>query len=480
MTDPIDRTGTPHRRLPDDDQRAAILRDAARVLNANWLGASTVPSRSLYPHQWSWDAAFISIGRSWYDEARARLELLTLFDAQWSNGMLPHIIFFNPAIPIGAYFPGPDFWDSRRSPHAPRDRPTSGITQPPIHAAAVLEMHRHAVEVDGSTAFLEAIYPRLVAQHDYLSRDRDPTSIGLPAIVHPWESGLDDSPAWDRLLKGLAMPPGERPTYRRFDTDHAEAADRPTDAAYDAFVYLAARYRDGGYDDAHLLDAAPFAIAGPLFSAIYLWSTHALAEIATLIGADPGPHREAAGRIGRAIVDHLWDADDRAFYPRDLQSNRLEPEETIVSSPPCWIRICRQRWSTPCASGWSRSASIPTRRSTSSSRRTASEAPASIGAVTGAGPCGSTRTGCSGAACACMVGPPWRTRSRTAVSRSSGDPGSANTSSPSMDRGTVATTSAGAPPSRSTSSGLPRDRANVVSRRTCDRAWPACDSRQPT
>lgn len=333
MTDPIDRTGTSHRRLPDDDQRAATLRDAARVLDANWLGASTVPSRSLYPHQWSWDAAFISIGRSWYDEARARLELLTLFDAQWSNGMLPHIIF-NPAIPVGAYFPGPDFWDSRRSPHAPRDRPTSGITQPPIHAAAVLEMHRHAVDVDGSRAFLEAIYPRLVAQHDYLSRDRDPTSIGLPAIVHPWESGLDDSPAWDRLLKGLAMPPGERPTYRRFDTDHAEAADRPTDAAYDAFVYLAARYRDGGYDDAHLLDAAPFAIAGPLFSAIYLWSTHALTEIATMIGADPGPHREAAARIGRAIVDHLWDADDRAFYPRDLRSNRLEPEETIVSFAP--------------------------------------------------------------------------------------------------------------------------------------------------
>ena len=60
----------------------------------------------------------------------------------------------------------------------------------------------------------------------------------------------------------------------------------------------------------------------------------ALAEIATMIGADPGPHREAAARIGRAIVDHLWDADDRAFYPRDLRSNRLEPEETIVSFAP--------------------------------------------------------------------------------------------------------------------------------------------------
>lgn len=32
--------------------------DAARdVLEANRLGASTIPSRQLYPHQWSWDSA---------------------------------------------------------------------------------------------------------------------------------------------------------------------------------------------------------------------------------------------------------------------------------------------------------------------------------------------------------------------------------------------------------------------------------------
>ena len=37
------------------------------VLDANWTGASTVSSRTLYPHQWSWDSAFISIGRRWLD-----------------------------------------------------------------------------------------------------------------------------------------------------------------------------------------------------------------------------------------------------------------------------------------------------------------------------------------------------------------------------------------------------------------------------
>ncbi len=97
-----------------DVDEVAIVTAAQHVLDANWIGSSTVPSRSLYPHQWSWDSAFIAIGRSWYDEPRARQELVTLFDAQWANGMVPHIVF-NPAVPDGAYFPGPDFWDTSRS-----------------------------------------------------------------------------------------------------------------------------------------------------------------------------------------------------------------------------------------------------------------------------------------------------------------------------------------------------------------------------
>lgn len=310
------------------------LEQASRdVLDANWLGESTVPSRSLYPHQWSWDSAFIAIGRSWYDERRAQRELETLFRAQWANGMLPHIVF-NPAVNEEQYFPGPSFWDSGRSPHAPRGVATSGITQPPIHARAALEMHGHARDVDASRAFLARLYPKLTAQHAYLAHHRDPTGIGLPILVHPWESGLDNSPVWDRDLRDLQIPPGGVPPYRRFDILHADPADRPTDATYDRFVYLVARYRDSGYDDDALPESVPFAIAGPLFAAIYLWSTHALAEIAAIVGADPGPHREDAVRIHEAIERELWDANGRRFYARDVIAGHLEPEESIVSFAP--------------------------------------------------------------------------------------------------------------------------------------------------
>src|SRR6266851_6884426 len=137
---------------------AAELEEAARaVLDDNWLGASTVPSPSLYPLQWSWDSAFVAIGRSWYDQQRAQTELETLFDAQWANGMLPHIVF-KPAAPPGSYFPGPGFWQSNRASASPQGIATSGITQPPLHAGAALEVCRHAADPPQALAFLERLY----------------------------------------------------------------------------------------------------------------------------------------------------------------------------------------------------------------------------------------------------------------------------------------------------------------------------------
>ena len=92
---------------------------ALEVLESNWLGHGTRPSR-LYPHQWSWDSACIAMGYAGWNQPRAEMELRSLFAGQWANGLLPHIVF---AEGDGRYFPGPDFWQAERSPDAPR---TSG------------------------------------------------------------------------------------------------------------------------------------------------------------------------------------------------------------------------------------------------------------------------------------------------------------------------------------------------------------------
>ena len=121
------------RQTVDDLGRAAVT-----VLIQNWRGHATVPSRSLYPHQWSWDSAFIALGLQHWTPRRGASELLSMFGAQWADGRVPHIAF-NPAVPEDAYFPGPAFWRSHDVPgHPPVE--TSGIIQPPVHAIAAAEV----------------------------------------------------------------------------------------------------------------------------------------------------------------------------------------------------------------------------------------------------------------------------------------------------------------------------------------------------
>ena len=84
-------------------------------------------------------------------------ELSHLFESQWKSGLLPQIVF-NPL--FSEYFPGLEFWHAERSPDAPRDRKTSGVIQPPVHATEVLWVYQHAVDKAAAEGFLKRAFPR--------------------------------------------------------------------------------------------------------------------------------------------------------------------------------------------------------------------------------------------------------------------------------------------------------------------------------
>ena len=133
---------------------AELIAEAKAILEANWLGHATSPSKLLYPHQWSWDAACIAMGYAAWNQERAETELRSLFAGQWSDGLLPHIVFTDGA----RYFPGPEFWQTERSPDAPAWPRTSGIVQPPIHATAALQVYRVASDRRRAAVFLEELH----------------------------------------------------------------------------------------------------------------------------------------------------------------------------------------------------------------------------------------------------------------------------------------------------------------------------------
>ncbi|WP_241672017.1 hypothetical protein [Streptomyces sp. IB2014 016-6] len=319
--------------------RRALRAAASRVLLANWTGASTVPSHTLYPHQWSWDSAFIAIGLARLSPRRAQRELETLLGAQWGDGRVPHIVF-NPAVPHEAYFPSPDFWRSSTAgaaAGAPPDIETSGIVQPPVHALAAWLVHESDPETSGRRRFLERVHPRLTAWHDYLHANRDLGGHGLVSVLHPWEPGMDNSPCWDRPLARVDPVPAT--SFRRADLTHGDAADRPTDLDYGRYVRLATGYRDRGYADADSGTGAPheFTVEDPGFNAFLIVSEHALAAIALTLGQDPRPHRERARALTTALVARLWHPEAGLFLCHDLRTGTPIEEKSVTGLLPLLV-----------------------------------------------------------------------------------------------------------------------------------------------
>ena len=156
------------------------LKEAARaVLENNWTGEFTKPAPSLYPHQWNWDAGFIAIAYAHFDLEKAMKELRSLFQGQWSNGMLPQIVFRPEKETDRQYFPGADFWQSNRSNHAPVGIQTSGITMPPVHGFALWNIYERAADKEKAEAFLKEMFPKVMALHHYFYENRDPLDEGL-------------------------------------------------------------------------------------------------------------------------------------------------------------------------------------------------------------------------------------------------------------------------------------------------------------
>jgi hypothetical protein len=298
---------------------AELSAAAEAVLDANWLGTSTLPGPRLYPHQWSWDSAFVAIGNAVRAPERARLELETLFEAQWSNGLVPHIVF-RPE--TEAYFPGPETWRTDVSPHAPAGRLTSGIVQPPVHATAAWRVHELAPDPEASLAWLGRMFPRLAAWHDYLYRERDPDDDGLVSIRHPWESGMDDSPAWDAPLAAIELEPGAVPPYPRKDLTMARAEERPTAAAYDQYVHLVEIFKRCRYDEREIRARSRFVVEDPAFNGLLAAAGQDLARIAEALGEDGARFRAQAERTARAVNTRLWNDALHAYVPFDRVARR--------------------------------------------------------------------------------------------------------------------------------------------------------------
>ncbi|HEY3000350.1 MAG TPA: hypothetical protein VGJ43_17335 [Acidimicrobiales bacterium] len=322
----------PRTSLPVDPLAA----EAIAVLRGNDRGTWTRPSPRLYPHQWSWDAAFVAIGWTHFDAERAVTELRSLFRGQWADGMVPQIVF-DDCVALGAYEPRPRTWATARL--CPPGVATSGICQPPVHAIALARVREVAGRRgDGSLAAVDRavtdLYPRLAAWHRWLRTTRDPAGTGLVTIFHPWESGLDNSPRWDAAL--AAVPVDGAIDQMRPDLEHvADPDQRPTDDEYRRYHTLVRSLVELDYDPARAHRTHPFRMADVLFTAILAAADDALADLAAVAG-HPGAadgHR-ADGDRSRRGLESCWDPERRACLDRDLVAGRWATPDTVARFAP--------------------------------------------------------------------------------------------------------------------------------------------------
>ena len=299
--------------------RQSLFDAAVAVLNENDRGVYTVPTKGLYPFQWNWDSCLTALGQQHLDERRAWTEIETLLQHQWPDGMVPHIVFH---VEDEGYFPGRNVWRTGRP------TPTSGVTQPPVLGFVLRRLLERARDAELAREKAAELLPKAAAWHRWFYAARDPGGTGLVAILHPWESGRDNSIDWDEAL--ARVPTEGIEPYQRRDIQHVDPAHRPTKAEYDRYLFLVELFRSLDWDNAKLHEASPFQVVDPAFNGILIRSEEDLAAVAETLGESAlALEARARAEKARRAFGALWSDEAGQFLPFDRVAGRQVESRSV-------------------------------------------------------------------------------------------------------------------------------------------------------
>lgn len=335
--EPVEHT-TPVHAVEDS---LTLAEAAEQVLRANDHGRHTAPAPDLYPHQWLWDSAFTAIGQRHFDVERAKIEILSLLRAQWHNGMVPHMIMSDAP----EYARDRAIWHSDVNPYSPDGIATSGITQPPVLAEAVVQIGKK-LKAGERRSWYKKVWPALLAHHQWLYADRDPHGEGLTLQVHPWETGLDNTPPWMAELHEHLLPWWVRvlqatriekvlSLFRR-DTRLIPVDQRFDNVEAMALFSVQRRLRRKQYDTQKVLAHALFAIEDVSFNSILIRNNTLLTEIAAEIKETVPETLLERMKLTEKRLEDLWDPYAQEYFSRDFVTHRLLKESSIATLLPLY------------------------------------------------------------------------------------------------------------------------------------------------
>jgi hypothetical protein len=337
-----------------------LIKKAKEILKQNERAGFIMPDQGYYEGVWLWDTGFIAIGEACFDPEKSADRLLNfILQAQWKNGFIPHILFFNKE--VKNYFPGPKYWRTWLAKNRPAAE-TSGVTQPPNLAFCTWLVYKKLKRKNAKKAkrFLLKIYPLLLKYHQYLLEKRDPEGSGLISIFHPWESGMDNSPRWQEVLSRVAITKKQIKEIKQLrrdiknltkqwgkernnkkEAENLALSMRPTNEDYARFYYLVRFMADREYDDGKIYHQIPFNVKDVLFNSIFCVSNEALLLIAGEIKEENGEVQKIRKYLKKqkAAIKKLYDEKTNLYYDLDVKTKKLIKRKTIASFAPLFAGI---------------------------------------------------------------------------------------------------------------------------------------------
>lgn len=329
------------------EQPPDLLKECIDVLRGNDHGKHTVPSPSVYAHQWLWDSAFAAIGWAHIDTKRAEQEIYSLLKGQWHNGMVPHMIFDSGT----AYAGDRNIWRSNLSRQSPEHIATSGITQPPVIAEAVQRIGKQLKKPE-RILFYKRVLPALVAHHQWLYDDRDPHGEGLVFQIHPYETGLDNTPPWMQELHQHTrpwwisavekLPLGWFVNIIRRDTRTLPHNQRMENVDALLSWNIIRRLRRKHYDIEKIMHGSIFLIEDVSFNSILVRNNTLLQEIAATARIKLPKSLVTNMQLSELALETLWEDKYAMYFSRDFASHNLLQEPTVAGLLPLYAGTISQ------------------------------------------------------------------------------------------------------------------------------------------
>ena len=141
----------------------------------------------------------------------------------------------------------------------------------------------------------------------------------MVSILHPWESGYDNSPIWDEAMKKIAVEKNIK--YKRADNKLINPDYRPLDIDYDRYVTIKNNLRKYNYNPKKIYKSSLFNVVDVGFNSIFLKANKDLVSMLKNFNLDS---REISKyiKITEKNILKLFDKKKGNFFSLDIKNKK--------------------------------------------------------------------------------------------------------------------------------------------------------------